>query len=113
MGEGTWAETSVAAQVINSLVYTLTLQGHEVEVFMPPEYQHSGIEPLLRTYFSGLIHLYEELPVAAEGFDVVAYAEWYPHGRGEAVVAHRLQAAGCALRGAGPCVERCSSLAAG
>ena len=68
----------LCAQIVNALVFALTQQGHDVEVFMQA---NNGIDALLRTYFQGPIHPYEDLPGPGPGsgrFDVVAYAEWYP-----------------------------------
>ena len=67
-------------EVIFGLVFSLGLLKHALEVFINPLHSQFGVEDLLRRFYSGPIRSYEDLPVAAEGFDTVVYADWYPVG---------------------------------
>ena len=67
-------------EVVFGLVFTLGLLKHDVELFLNPLHAQFGVEALLRRFYAGPINSYEDLPKAAEGFDTVIYADWYPLG---------------------------------
>ena len=78
-------------EVIFGLVFSLGLLKHDLEVFINPLHTQFGVEELLRRFYQGPINSYEDLPAAAQGFDTVVYADWYPVGTPRAGGESKLQ----------------------